>query len=88
MDDPPNSSPTAPAGPSQDGGDLLTTLRHDIANPLAALLAEAQLLLLAEEPMPEEVRTAIQQIELLALRMRSILQESKQNQLRTGEQNS
>ena len=57
--------------------DPLATLRHDLANPLAAMLAEVQLLLLDETPMDPQIRTALQQIEQLALRMRGILRSTK-----------
>lgn len=53
--------------------DPLSKLRHDIANPLAALLAETQLLLLSEATMEDEVRQGLQDIEKLAIRMRTIL---------------
>ncbi|MBA2293164.1 MAG: hypothetical protein H0W15_12000 [Gemmatimonadales bacterium] len=53
--------------------DPLSKLRHDIANPLAALLAEAQLLLLSEAAMEDEVRQGVQEIEKLAIRIRTIL---------------
>ena len=48
-------------------------LRHDLANPLAAILAEAQLLLLEQPGLNPEIRRALQTIELMALRMRSVL---------------
>ncbi len=53
--------------------DPLSKLRHDIANPLAALLAETQLLLLSGATMEDEVRQGLQEIEKLAIRMRTIL---------------
>ena len=53
--------------------DQIATLRHDLANPLAALLAEVQLLLLGETAMDGSVRETLKQIEQLALRMRGIL---------------
>jgi signal transduction histidine kinase len=53
--------------------DPLATLRHDLANPLAAMLAEVQLLLLGDAPLDEDVRIALKQMEQLALRMRNIL---------------
>ena len=53
--------------------DPLARLRHDLANPLAAMLAEAQLLLLSEAPLDEEVRRGLQEIEKQAIRMRSML---------------
>jgi signal transduction histidine kinase len=55
--------------------DRLNKLRHDIANPLSALLAEAQLLLMGTEPLSDEVRTSIKEIEQLAIRMRTLLRE-------------
>ena len=55
--------------------DRLGKLRHDIANPLAALLAEVQLLLMDAEKLPGEVRTSLKEIEQLAIRMRAILRE-------------
>ena len=53
--------------------DPLAKLRHDLANPLAAMLAETQLLLLSEAPMDDEVRRGLQEIEKLSIRMRTIL---------------
>ncbi|MCL4866350.1 MAG: hypothetical protein KJZ47_10675 [Gemmatimonadales bacterium] len=50
-------------------------LRHDLANPLSAILAEAQLMLLEHPDLDPEVRRAVQTIEQMALRMRSILRE-------------
>jgi hypothetical protein len=51
----------------------LSKLRHDLANPLSALLAEAQLLLMDPQPLPEEAVRALKEIEALAIRMRSLL---------------
>lgn len=48
-------------------------LRHDLANPLSAILAEAQLLLLEQPDLDPEVRRALQTIEQMALKMRTIL---------------
>lgn len=56
--------------------DAIAKLRHDLANPLAALLAETQLLLLGDYPMDEEVKVGLQEIEKAAIRMRSILRET------------
>ncbi len=47
--------------------------RHDLANPLSAILAEAQLLLLEGDRLDPEVRRALQAIEEQALRMRALL---------------
>ncbi len=56
--------------------DPLARLRHSIANPLAALLAEVQLLLINPNGMDDTSVTGLREIEKLALRMRSVLQES------------
>lgn len=53
--------------------DPVRKLRHDIANPLAALLAEVQLLLLSQERMDAETASSLKEVERLALRMRDIL---------------
>ncbi len=50
-------------------------LRHDLSNPLAAVLAETQLLLLNAEALSEEVVTGLKQIEALARKMRQIIQD-------------
>jgi signal transduction histidine kinase len=52
----------------------LAKLRHDLSNPLSAILAEAQLLLLAPEKYDEETLTGLKQIEDLARKMRQMLQ--------------
>jgi len=59
---------------SPQGGDALNTLRHDLSNPLAAILAETQLLLLNAERFDEETVAGLKQIESLARKMRKILQ--------------
>ncbi len=59
-----------------DERDNLSRLRHDLANPLAALLAETQLLLLNESALDEETRTSLREIEKAAIRMRAILRDS------------
>ena len=58
---------------TNESDDRLRKLRHDIANPLAALLAEAQLLLLNSERYDAESLNGLKEIERLALRMRDIL---------------
>lgn len=55
--------------------DPMQELRHDLSNPLAALLAEAQLLLLNESKVDPETLQSIREIEALAVRMRNILRE-------------
>jgi signal transduction histidine kinase len=52
----------------------LRQLRHDLSNPLSALLAEAQLQLLNAEQLPPEAATAFREIERLAHRLRDLLQ--------------
>jgi|SRR5512147_3212671 hypothetical protein len=56
--------------------DRLSKLRHDLANPLSALLAEAQLLLLNESQLDPATVTGLREIESLAIRMRTILRET------------
>ncbi|MGH7631833.1 MAG: hypothetical protein ACREOF_21060 [Gemmatimonadales bacterium] len=53
----------------------LSKLRHDISNPLSALLAETQLLLLNEGRYDAETATSLREIEALAIRMRTMLRE-------------
>ncbi len=54
--------------------DSLRTLRHDLSNPLAAILAETQLLLLNADQFDAETVGRLKQIEALARKMRQILQ--------------
>jgi signal transduction histidine kinase len=58
------------AGPE----DRIRQLRHDLSNPLAAILAETQLLLLRAEELDQETVTSLKEIEGLSRRMREILQ--------------
>lgn len=53
----------------------LSQLRHDLSNPLSALLAEIQLLLLNESRFDSETLTGLKEIEALAIRMRTMLRE-------------
>ncbi len=52
----------------------MAKLRHDLSNPLSAILAETQLLLLAPEKYDEETLSGLKQIEDLARKMRQMLQ--------------
>ena len=52
----------------------LAKLRHDLSNPLSAILAETQLLLLTPDKFDEESLTGLKQIEDLARKMRQMLQ--------------
>jgi signal transduction histidine kinase len=58
---------------SAPAGDALSKLRHDLSNPLSAILAETQLLLLNPERYDEETIASLKQIEALARRMRQLL---------------
>ena len=49
-------------------------LKHDLANPLSAILAETQMLLLGADQLDEEVAGSLKQIEGLCHKMRSMLQ--------------
>lgn len=60
-----------------DSDERLRKFRHDLSNPLSALLAETQLLLLRAETLDPETVNALRDIEALARRMRDILQEYK-----------
>ena len=53
----------------------LSRLRHDLSNPLSALLAETQLLLLNEGQLDPETLAGLREIEALAIRMRTMLRE-------------
>ena len=58
---------------TDDTPDRVRKLRHDIANPLAALLAEVQLLLLSADKLDPETTSGLREIERMAMRMRDIL---------------
>jgi len=53
----------------------LSKLRHDLSNPLSALLAETQLLLMNESEIDPTTVTGLKEIEALAIRMRTMLRE-------------
>lgn len=57
-----------------DALDPLSRLRHDLSNPLSAILAETQLMLLSPEKYDDETVSSLKQIEALARRMRQLLQ--------------
>jgi signal transduction histidine kinase len=50
-------------------------LKHDLANPLSAILAETQLLLMRAEELPEDVVESLRAVETGALRMREMLRD-------------
>ena len=57
--------------------DPVRRLRHDLSNPLSALLAETQLLLLNADQLDAETVNSLKEIERLARRMRDMLHPSK-----------
>ena len=57
-----------------DARERIAKLRHDLSNPLSAVLAETQLLLLSPEKYDEETISSLKQIEDLARKMRQLLQ--------------
>lgn len=59
---------------SDELDDRFRKLRHDLSNPLSAVLAEAQLLLMRADSLDHETVTSLREIEALARRMREILQ--------------
>ncbi len=58
-----------------EAGDRLHRVRHDLSNPLAAILAETQLLLLSADRYDQETLSSLKQIETLARKMSRILQD-------------
>jgi len=57
-----------------DARTTLLKFRHDLSNPLSAILAETQILLLTPEKFDEETLSSLKQIEDLARKMRQMLQ--------------
>ncbi len=57
-----------------DARAALLKFRHDLSNPLSAILAETQILLLTPEKFDEETVSSLKQIEDLARKMRQMLQ--------------
>ncbi len=57
-----------------DARAALMKLRHDLANPLSAILAETQILLLTPEKFDAEALSSLKQVEDLARKMRQMLQ--------------
>jgi signal transduction histidine kinase len=60
-----------------EADDAVRRLRHDLSNPLSAILAETQLLLLNADKLDAETVTSLQEIERLSRRMRDMLQATK-----------
>jgi len=57
--------------------DPVRKLRHDLANPLAALLTETQILLLNEARLDEDTVAGLREIESIARHMRDVLVQSR-----------
>jgi signal transduction histidine kinase len=72
MAEPEHAEPAANAAQA-----ALRQARHDLSNPLAALLAETQLLLLDPDRLNGETLESLKQIETLARQMRQILHDLK-----------
>jgi len=62
---------------AESEADAIRKLRHDLANPLAAILAEAQLLLLNEADLDAETVEGLREIEALARAMRELLRATR-----------
>ena len=62
----------------EDIAELVSRVRHEINNPLAGVLGQAQLLL--REDLNEKARKRAQTIEQLAIRLRDITAELRQVQ--------
>ncbi len=60
-------------GPTEE---RLSKLRHDLANPLSAIMAEAQLLLLRDPPLDKETLEAIRAIEEHSRLIRDLLHQT------------
>ena len=56
------------------GDDPIRRLKHDLANPLAAILAETQMMLLSADQLDAETVASLKEIEALARKMRTMLQ--------------
>ena len=56
-----------------DARATMLKVRHDLSNPLSAILAETQILLLTPEKFDEETLSSLKQIEDLARKMRQML---------------
>ncbi len=55
----------------------MSELRHQLSNPLGALLTEVQLALLDRGTLPDHAVETLERVERLALRMREMLRKTK-----------
>lgn len=60
---------------TEDTEQKMRKLRHDLSNPLSAILAETQLLLMRADVLDEETVKGLKEVESLARRMRGMLQQ-------------
>jgi len=60
--------------------EAIAHLRHQLTQPLAVLLADVQLLLLDSGSLDPNMEASLREIERQVLRMRTILQESRNNE--------
>jgi len=56
--------------------DRFARLRHDLANPLAAVLAEVQLILMDADALSEDTQVSLRAIEAAAVKMRAVLRQN------------
>lgn len=61
---------------TRDAEERLRGLRHDLASPLSAILAETQLLLLRADEFDGETVSSLRQIESLARQMGRLLHDT------------
>ena len=64
--------------------DPIRKLRHDLANPLAALLTETQILLLNEARLDPDTVNGLREIESIARHMRDMLVATRSDPSPTG----
>lgn len=64
--------------------EALRKLRHDLANPLAALLTETQILLLNEARLDPDTVQGLREIESIARHMRDLLVQTRTDPSTTG----
>ncbi len=62
---------------AESDAETIRKLRHDLSNPLAAILAETQLLLLNADRLDGETVEGLREIEALARKMREMLHATK-----------
>ena len=61
------------ASGAESADDRFRRFRHDLANPLSAILAETQLLLLRADTLDPETVASLREIEALSRRIRDIM---------------